>query len=74
MIFCLVRTDKDVRPQEGISFLLIDMTTPGVEVRPINRHDPGAAAVALRQAPVMIDHQFGDEDHHLQRYIALAEG
>ena len=35
MIFCLVRTDRDVKPQEGISFLLIDMTTPGVEVRPI---------------------------------------
>ncbi|MCA3923847.1 acyl-CoA dehydrogenase family protein, partial [Burkholderia sp.] len=35
MIFCLVRTATDVRKQEGISFLLIDMDTPGVEVRPI---------------------------------------
>ncbi|MFM0520983.1 MULTISPECIES: acyl-CoA dehydrogenase family protein [Caballeronia] len=35
MIFCLVRTAQDVRKQEGISFLLIDMNTPGVEVRPI---------------------------------------
>ena len=35
MIFCLVRTDKTVKQQEGISFLLIDMETPGVEVRPI---------------------------------------
>ncbi|WP_025598860.1 acyl-CoA dehydrogenase family protein [Burkholderia sp. WSM2230] len=35
MIFCLVRTATDVRKQEGISFLLIDMQTPGVEVRPI---------------------------------------
>ncbi|HBR38506.1 MAG TPA: pimeloyl-CoA dehydrogenase large subunit, partial [Sulfitobacter pontiacus] len=35
MIFCLVRTDKTVKQQEGISFLLIDMDTPGVEVRPI---------------------------------------
>ncbi|RKP52773.1 acyl-CoA dehydrogenase family protein [Trinickia fusca] len=35
MIFCLVRTATDVRKQEGISFLLIDMTTPGIEVRPI---------------------------------------
>jgi alkylation response protein AidB-like acyl-CoA dehydrogenase len=35
MIFCLVRTDKDVKQQEGISFLLIDMNTPGIEVRPI---------------------------------------
>jgi alkylation response protein AidB-like acyl-CoA dehydrogenase len=35
MIFCLVRTDAGVRKQEGISFLLIDMHTPGVTVRPI---------------------------------------
>lgn len=35
MIFCLVRTDTKVRKQEGISFLLIDMRTSGVEVRPI---------------------------------------
>ncbi|MDZ7643188.1 MAG: acyl-CoA dehydrogenase family protein [Woeseiaceae bacterium] len=35
-IFCLVRTASDVaRRQEGISFLLIDMDTPGVSVRPI---------------------------------------
>ena len=35
-IFCLVRTSSDVaRRQEGISFLLIDMKTPGVSVRPI---------------------------------------
>ena len=35
MIFCLVRTDPDARKQAGISFLLIDMDSPGVEVRPI---------------------------------------
>ncbi|NIA00175.1 acyl-CoA dehydrogenase family protein [Massilia sp. CCM 8734] len=35
MIFCLVRTDSGVRKQEGISFLLIDMHSPGVTVRPI---------------------------------------
>lgn len=35
MIFCLVRTDKAGKPQDGISFLLVDMSTPGVEVRPI---------------------------------------
>jgi len=35
MIFCLVRTDTGVRKQEGISFLLIDMRSPGVTVRPI---------------------------------------
>jgi alkylation response protein AidB-like acyl-CoA dehydrogenase len=34
-MFCLVRTDPEVKPQEGISFLLIDMEQPGVEVTPI---------------------------------------
>ena len=34
-IFCLVRTDPAARPQSGISFLLIDMKTPGITVRPI---------------------------------------
>jgi len=35
MIFCLVRTDTTVKKQEGISFLLIDMHSPGITVRPI---------------------------------------
>jgi len=34
-IFCLVRTDASVKKQAGISFLLIDMNTPGITVRPI---------------------------------------
>lgn len=33
--FFLVRTNKDVKAQEGISFLLIDMKSPGITVRPI---------------------------------------
>ena len=33
-IFCLVRTDGGAKPQRGISFLLIDMKTPGISVRP----------------------------------------
>jgi alkylation response protein AidB-like acyl-CoA dehydrogenase len=32
---CLVRTRRDGKPQEGISFLLIDMRTPGITVQPI---------------------------------------
>ncbi len=38
-VFCLVRTAKTERKQEGISFLLIDMKTPGIEVRPIRSID-----------------------------------
>ena len=34
-IFCLVRTSNEGKPQTGISFLLIDMKSPGVSVRPI---------------------------------------
>jgi alkylation response protein AidB-like acyl-CoA dehydrogenase len=35
MIFCLVRTDSTVKKQEGISFLLINMHSPGITVRPL---------------------------------------
>jgi alkylation response protein AidB-like acyl-CoA dehydrogenase len=35
MMFCLVRTEPRAKKQEGISFLLVDMKSPGVEVRPI---------------------------------------
>ena len=35
-IFMLVRTDKEARKQEGISFLLCDLRTPGITVRPIH--------------------------------------
>ena len=39
-IFCLVRTNPDAeKPQQGISFLLIDMKTPGITVRPIKLMD-----------------------------------
>ena len=34
-IFCLVRTNPEAKPQEGISFLLIDMKSPGITVKPI---------------------------------------
>ncbi len=40
-IFCLVRTNTAVKKQEGISFLLIDMKTPGITVRPIVTIDGG---------------------------------
>jgi alkylation response protein AidB-like acyl-CoA dehydrogenase len=40
-IFCLVRTDPEAQQQRGISFLLIDMRSPGVTVRPIQLIDGG---------------------------------
>jgi pimeloyl-CoA dehydrogenase large subunit len=40
-IFCLVRTDPAAKKQLGISFLLIDMRTPGITVRPIQTIDGG---------------------------------
>ena len=41
-IFCLVRTDRSAeKRQEGISFLLIDMKTPGITVRPLILMDGG---------------------------------
>jgi alkylation response protein AidB-like acyl-CoA dehydrogenase len=40
-MFCLVRTDPQAKQQRGISFLLIDMTTPGITVRPIISIDGG---------------------------------
>lgn len=41
MMFALVRTDPHAKPQEGISFLLIDMHAPGVETRPIRMLEGG---------------------------------
>jgi alkylation response protein AidB-like acyl-CoA dehydrogenase len=40
-IFCLVRTNPEAKQQEGISFLLIDMKTPGITVKPIIMADGG---------------------------------
>ncbi|MDR5804889.1 acyl-CoA dehydrogenase family protein [Caballeronia sp. LZ001] len=64
MIFCLVRTNVDVRKQEGISFLLIDMRTPGVEVRPIitldGEHEVNE--VFFTDVRVPLDNLIGEEN------------
>ena len=44
-MFCLVRTDPKAKQQSGISFLLIDMKSPGVSVRPIALLDGGVREV-----------------------------
>ncbi len=38
-MFALVRTGREERPQQGISFLLVDMRSPGITVRPIRTFD-----------------------------------
>lgn len=49
-IFCLVRTEKSEKPQQGISFLLIDMNTPGVRVAPLYTLDgPAEGAQEINQ-------------------------
>ncbi|MBM7069646.1 acyl-CoA dehydrogenase family protein [Actibacterium sp. 188UL27-1] len=40
-IFCLVRTKAEGKPQEGISFVLLDLDTPGIEMRPIKLIEGG---------------------------------
>ncbi|MGB0686480.1 MAG: acyl-CoA dehydrogenase family protein [Paracoccaceae bacterium] len=40
-IFCLVRTSSEGKPQEGISFVLVDLDTPGIEMRPIRLIEGG---------------------------------
>lgn len=40
-IFCLVRTSTEGKPQQGISFVLVDLDTPGIEIRPIRLIEGG---------------------------------
>lgn len=42
-MFCLARTSDEGKQQNGISFLLLDMNAPGVEIRPIQTIDEGAS-------------------------------
>ena len=64
MIFCLVRTDPTAKPQEGISFLLIDMNTPGIEVRPIVLLDGTAEVneVWFTDVRVPVENLVGEEN------------
>ena len=63
-IFCLVRTSTEGKPQEGISFLLIDMKTPGVTVRPIIMLDGVHAVndVFLDNVKVPVANRIGKEN------------
>lgn len=63
-IFCLVRTSNEGKPQTGISFLLIDMKSPGVSVRPIKLLDGGHEVneVFFDNVEVPADQLIGEEN------------
>ncbi|MBC7104196.1 MAG: acyl-CoA dehydrogenase family protein [Parvibaculum sp.] len=63
-MFCLVRTDPNVKQQEGISFLLIDMKTPGITVRPIITMDGSHEVneVFLEEVKVPAGNLIGEEN------------
>ncbi len=63
-IFNLVRTDPEAKKQAGISMLLIDMTSPGVEVRPIQLIDGGHEVneVWFSDVRVPLDNLVGEEN------------
>ena len=63
-IFCLVRTDPNAKLQEGISFLLIDMRSPGVNVRPIITIDGVHEVndVFLDDVRVPLENRIGEEN------------
>ncbi|KQX74383.1 acyl-CoA dehydrogenase family protein [Aeromicrobium sp. Root472D3] len=63
-IFTLVRTDPDVKKQAGISFLLIDMTSPGLTVRPIELIDGGHEVneVFFDDVRVPVENLVGEEN------------
>ncbi len=64
MIFCLVRTSSEGKRQEGISFLLIDMTSPGIELRPIRTIDGGHEIneVFFSDVRVPVENLVGEEN------------
>ena len=63
-IFCLCRTDAGAKKQEGISFLLIDMKSPGIAVRPIQTIDGGHEIneVFFDEVKVPVDNLVGEEN------------
>jgi alkylation response protein AidB-like acyl-CoA dehydrogenase len=63
-IFCLVRTSTEGKPQTGISFLLIDMKSPGVTVRPIVLMDgePEVNEVFFDNVEVPVENLVGQEN------------
>jgi len=63
MMFTLVRTDPSAKPQRGISFLLVDLKSPGVSIRPIKSIDLAEELneVFLDDVRVPVENLVGDE-------------
>ena len=63
-IFCLCRTDPAAKKQQGISFILIDMKTPGITVRPIVTIDGGREVneVFFDDVRVPVENLVGEEN------------
>lgn len=63
-IFCLVRTSTEGKPQQGISFLLIDLDTPGIEMRPIRLIEGGHEVneVFFTDVKVPVENLVGEEN------------
>jgi pimeloyl-CoA dehydrogenase large subunit len=63
-IFCLARTDMAAKKQEGISFLLVDMRSPGITVRPIQTIDGGHEVneVFFDDVRVPVENRVGEEN------------
>jgi alkylation response protein AidB-like acyl-CoA dehydrogenase len=63
-IFCLVRTSTEGKPQTGISFLLIDMKSPGITVKPIVLMDgePEVNEVWFDKVEVPAENLIGEEN------------
>src|SRR5207302_10791555 len=63
-MFLLVRTDSKAKKQEGISFLLMDMKSPGVSVRPVHTMEGGAEVnqCFFEDVKVPIAHLIGKEN------------
>ncbi len=62
-MFCLVRTDPAAKPQAGISFLLVDLTSPGVQIEPLYAFNGKRLwnQVFLDQVRVPVANRLGEE-------------
>jgi len=76
-IFCLVRTKFEGKPQEGISFVLVDLDTPGIEMRPIRLIEGGYEVneVFFTDARVPVKNLVGEENAGwtIAKYLLLHE-